>query len=56
MMPTGLEQLHPGGMLDNSPTLQRWVGATGDPSPEGTVDDGGLSRPSGTYTRNTHAA
>jgi len=40
---------HPGGMADNSPTLQRWVMPENVSSPEGTTEmTGTLSRPFGT--------
>jgi hypothetical protein len=37
-MPPGFEQLHPGGMDDNSPAFQRWVRNQVRLSPEGTVE------------------
>ncbi len=38
-MTLGFERSHPGGMVDNSPTFQRWVdGVDVISSPEGTKD------------------
>src|ERR1035438_8271036 len=49
--PVGLEDVHPGGMVDNSPAFQRWESGRREPSPEGTAEAVVLSRPFGTNPR-----
>ena len=44
----GFGQPHPGGMIENSPALQRWVCASVGFSPEGTAEAVVFSRPFGT--------
>jgi len=44
----GEGQLHPEGMVENSPAFQRWVCTRARISPGGTAEDHRLSRPSGT--------
>jgi len=47
----GFPVLHPEGMGENSPGFQPWDFGPGEPSPEGTADYCGLSRPFGTNPR-----
>ncbi len=48
VMPGGVVGFHPGGMIDNSPTIHRWVYVGKNISPEGTAEASQFSRPFGT--------
>ncbi len=46
-MPLGIEVPHPGGMAENSPTFQRWVGEfSGAQVPKGRLKPGAIRQPS----------